>query len=60
MAARGVYCVIGYYLRRRPEVEAYLAQRQQRAQQVRKENESRFNPIGIRERLLACVVGRSA
>ena len=48
-----IYSVIGYYLRRRSEVEAYLSQRRQLAEQVRKENESRFNPIGIRERLLA-------
>jgi uncharacterized protein (DUF433 family) len=48
-----IYSVIGYYLRRRTEVEAYLARRQQLAEQVRAENESRFNPIGIRERLMA-------
>jgi uncharacterized protein (DUF433 family) len=48
-----VYSVIGYYLRRRSEVEAYLTRRQQLAEQVRTENESRFNPVGIRERLMA-------
>jgi len=35
-----VYAVIGYYLRRRPEVEAYLRQRQQQASEVRSQNES--------------------
>ena len=48
-----VYSVIGYYLRRRAEVETYLSRRTQQAEQVRKESESRFNPVGIRERLLA-------
>jgi len=55
-----IYSVIGYYLRRRSEVEAYLNQRQQLAQEVRKENESRFNPIGIRERLVARLASRGA
>jgi uncharacterized protein (DUF433 family) len=48
-----IYSVIGYYLRRRSEVEAYLKRRRQQAEQVRKENESRFSPIGVRERLMA-------
>jgi uncharacterized protein (DUF433 family) len=48
-----VYSVIGYYLRRRSEVEVYLRQRREQADQVRKENESRFDPQGIRDRLLA-------
>lgn len=48
-----VYSVIGYYLRRRAEVDAYLQQRQEQAEKIRKQNESRFDPSGIRERLLA-------
>jgi uncharacterized protein (DUF433 family) len=48
-----VYAVIGYYLQRQPEVEVYLNQRQQAANQVRQQNEARFNQQGIRERLLA-------
>ncbi|MGL5059770.1 MAG: DUF433 domain-containing protein [Microcoleus sp.] len=48
-----VYSVIGYYLRRKTEVDAYLKMRQERAAQVRQENERRFNPIGIRDRLMA-------
>lgn len=48
-----VYAVIAYYLRARAEVETYLAQRRKRAAQVRAENEARFDPAGIRERLLA-------
>jgi uncharacterized protein (DUF433 family) len=48
-----VYQVIGYYLRHRLEVDEYLATRKQRALEVRRENEARFNPEGVRERLLA-------
>jgi uncharacterized protein (DUF433 family) len=48
-----IYAVISYYLQHKPEVEAYLNQRQQVAEQVRRQNEARFNQQGIRERLLA-------
>jgi len=48
-----VYAVIGYYLQRRPEVEAYLRERQQQADAVRRQNEARFDPQGVRDRLLA-------
>ena len=48
-----VYSVIGYYLRRQAEVKDYLQQRQQQALDTRKQNESQFNPQGIRDRLLA-------
>ena len=48
-----VYCVIGYYLRRPAEIETYLTRRQQQAKEVRQQNEARFAPTGIRERLLA-------
>ncbi|RMI04830.1 MAG: DUF433 domain-containing protein [Calditrichaeota bacterium] len=48
-----VYAVIAYYLRHRAEVEEYLARRRAEAEEIRKENESRFDPTGIRERLLA-------
>ena len=48
-----IYWVIGYYLRHRDEVHAYLTERQCQAEQNRQEIERRFNPIGIRERLLA-------
>ena len=48
-----VYSVISYYLQNRVEVEDYFNHRQEQAELVRKENESRFNPIGVRERLLA-------
>jgi uncharacterized protein (DUF433 family) len=48
-----VYSVIGYYLRHQAKVDAYLQQREQSAAQIRKENEARFNPVGVRDRLLA-------
>lgn len=48
-----VYAVIGYYLRRRPDIEAYLHQRRQQASDIRKQNEARFDPHGVRDRLLA-------
>ncbi len=47
-----IYSVIGYYLGRRAEVEAYLQDRHQQAIQVRQQNEARSDPVGIRERLL--------
>jgi uncharacterized protein (DUF433 family) len=48
-----IYTAIGYYFRHQAEVEAYLEQRRQQSDQVRQENEARFSPIGIRDRLLA-------
>ena len=48
-----VYSVIAYYLRRRTDVEEYLRQRQQQADNVRQKNEDRFPPNGVRARLLA-------
>ena len=49
----GIYAVIAYFLHRRADVEAYLAQRQIERRQVRGQNEVRFSPSGIRVRLLA-------
>lgn len=48
-----IYSVIGYYLRNAAQVQAYLRQRQAESLAVRGQNESRFDPQGIRERLLA-------
>jgi len=48
-----VYHVLGYYLRHRARVEAYLADRESRAKQIREANEALFDPRGVRERLLA-------
>lgn len=48
-----IYGAIAYYLRFREEVDAYFAQRQKETTRIQRENEARFNPVGIRERLLA-------
>lgn len=47
------YQVIGYYLRCPSEVEAYLQQRRRREEAVRRQNEARFDPSGVRDRLQA-------
>jgi uncharacterized protein (DUF433 family) len=48
-----VYVALGYYLRHRAEVEEYLRERQEQADEVRRLNQARFNQQGVRERLLA-------
>jgi uncharacterized protein (DUF433 family) len=48
-----IYAVITYYLWSREEVEAYLEERRRLEEAVRRENETRFPPAGVRERLLA-------
>jgi uncharacterized protein (DUF433 family) len=48
-----VYATISFYLNHQPEVEAYLQQRNQQAQQMRELNQAKFDPQGLRERLLA-------
>lgn len=54
-----VYHVIGYYLRRPAEVEQYLRERKAKAEAVRGQNEARFDPQGVRARLLARRTGRA-
>ena len=46
-----VYTAIGYFLQHKTEVEAYLQERRQLSEKVRRENEVRFPAAGIRERL---------
>lgn len=48
-----VYAVVGYYLQHQAEVEEYLERRQIGAQRIQDENQEKFSPTGIRERLLA-------
>src|SRR5689334_7636190 len=50
-----VYAVFAFYLRHRAEVDAYLAERQEKAAAIRAEIEARWgdNSTGLRERLLA-------
>ena len=47
-----IYAVVGYYLQNRAEVEQYLEQRKTQREELKAEVESRFNPHGLRERLL--------
>ncbi|BAZ16080.1 hypothetical protein NIES4071_79550 [Calothrix sp. NIES-4071] len=55
-----VYATIAFYLDHQQEVETYLQQRQQQAQAVRQMNQSKFDPQGLRDRLLARKASRSA
>lgn len=48
-----VYGAISYYQRHRAEVERYLDERHRQAEKARRQNEARFDPRGIREKLLA-------
>jgi uncharacterized protein (DUF433 family) len=48
-----VYLVIGYYLQNHADVDEYIRQQQAESARVRQENEARFDPAGIRERLLS-------
>ncbi len=47
-----VYSVISYYLKKQAEVDAYVRQRETEAAKVQQDNEIRFDPIGVRDRLL--------
>jgi uncharacterized protein (DUF433 family) len=48
-----VYSVIGYYLRHKNEMQAYLQQREEEAALIRQAVEERWPADGLRERLLA-------
>ena len=47
------YQVIGYYLRHSSELEPYLARRRQDIDEIRRSNEAKCPPAGIRDRLLS-------
>lgn len=53
LALADVYSVIGHYLRNADEVEAYLQHRKAQAKATREQNEMRFDPYGLRDRLMA-------
>jgi uncharacterized protein (DUF433 family) len=55
-----IYAVITYYLLHQDEVKEYLRQEEERDEQARKENEARYNLVGIRERLLARRTGKES
>lgn len=48
-----VFTVFGFYLRHRDAVDDYLTQQGLRADEVRKDAEGRWDPTGVRERLLS-------
>jgi uncharacterized protein (DUF433 family) len=53
VALADVYQLIAHYLNHTAEVEAYLSQRQADAAVLQKEVEQRFDPVGVRARLIA-------
>lgn len=55
-----VYQVIGYYLRHPDVVEQYLQEREREADELRQFHESRFDPNGVRDRLLARLADQSS
>jgi uncharacterized protein (DUF433 family) len=48
-----IYTVIAFYLQNQPAVESYLHEQQQQGEAIQRQMEARFDPTGIRERLLA-------
>ncbi|MBI5368832.1 MAG: DUF433 domain-containing protein [Planctomycetes bacterium] len=48
-----VYSAISFYLRQRERVDEYLRDRERRGEEVRALNEGRFDPQGVRDRLVA-------
>ncbi len=57
LSLENTYWTISFYLRHRDEVDAYLEQRRAEADEIRRENEARFDPTGVRARLLARKTG---
>jgi uncharacterized protein (DUF433 family) len=48
-----IYAVIAFYLHHRAGIEDYLAEQRDDAKRIREEMEARFDPHGIRDRLVA-------
>ena|ERR1035438_534715 len=48
-----IYHLIGYCLRHAADLEEYLRRRQGESREVQQQNEARWNPDGVRPRLLA-------
>jgi uncharacterized protein (DUF433 family) len=53
VALADAYLIIAYYLNNSAEIDAYLLQRQDEAALLQEEVETRFDPAGVRARLLA-------
>lgn len=52
-----VYAVVSYYLRHRDKIDRYLHDNGVEVRAVREANEARFDPAGVRDRLLARHIG---
>lgn len=48
-----IYLVLGYYLKNRDEVDAYLQKQRECAEEIQARWEQKFPPHGLRARLLA-------
>jgi uncharacterized protein (DUF433 family) len=48
-----IYHLTGYCLRHAADMEEYLRRRQRESQEVQRQNEERWKPDGVRQRLLA-------
>ncbi len=48
-----IYQIIAHYLKHTTEIDAYRSRRQFEAAALKVEVESRFDPVGVRARLLA-------
>jgi uncharacterized protein (DUF433 family) len=48
-----IYSTIAYYLNHRQEIDSYLEQRSQQAQQLRQQLTQKHNLVDLRQRLLA-------
>ena len=53
-----IYSIIGYYLKQTAKVNQYLQRREKLAAKVKRQNETRFDPNGVRDRLLARQTGQ--
>ena len=53
VALADVYQIIAHYLNHTAEIDAYLSQRQTEGLALRRDIEGRFDPVGVRARLLA-------
>ena len=53
-----VYSSIAFYLNHQGDIEEYIKRRQKQAKEIKQENQSRFDPQGLRDRLLSRHVER--
>ena len=60
VALADVYQIIAHYLNHTAEIDAYLSQRQTEGLALQRDIEERFDPAGVRARLLARRTGGHA